>query len=385
MFKFGIMDLILIMGSCHCSASNEISSIKVLQNNARKVDRHLTLAEQISKLNFPNLPQKILDREINEIKLEQGSFMITKKMITIEGAPSGLQIPYEEKLVQVDGTETQANILQKLKMWVSCKKGLKTDPNQDDFVVIVDDYNFLIGVFDGHGIFGHYISDFVHKELPKLLFEHPCWQDSPEKVLKESFVKCHSNLIRFSNQKNSNFDCNMSGTTSTVVFKRQDRLFVAHVGDSRVIIGRKTDDGVIPVVLTQDHKPDLEKEKERIEAAGGEVRKMPGGPSRVYLKGKEYPGISMTRAIGDLVSQGIGIVSAPDTREFLLTEDDLFIIMASDGVWEFIPDEEAVRVASTSTDAKEAASRLTALAWTKWISIEENVVDDITVIITYLV
>lgn len=373
------------MGSCHCNASDEVSSIKVLQNNARKIDRHLTLAEQISKLNLPKHTEQVIPQEVNEIKLEQGSFMVTKKMVTLEGAPSGTQIPYSEKLVKLDGEGTQSAILQKLKMWVSCKKGLKSDPNQDDFVVIVDEDNFLIGVFDGHGIYGHYISDYVHKELPKLLFEHPNWSESPEKVIKESFVKCHSNLIRFSNQKTSNFDCNMSGSTSTILFKKQDKLYIGHVGDSRAVVGRKTENGVVAFVLTQDHKPELEKEKTRIESSGGEIRKIPGGPSRVYLKGKEYPGISMTRAIGDLVSQGIGIVSVPDTNEYRLTEDDLFIIIASDGVWEFINDEEAVRIASTSVDPKEAVSRLTALAWTKWISIEENLVDDITVIITYLV
>lgn len=376
------------MGSCHCKSSNEISSIKVIQYPLRTSEKQLTITEQIINLNLPrSKPEKKTDAiDSSEIKVEQGSFMQKKKII-IEGLQSAdKQSAFQDKLSQIIGENNQFEVMQKLNLWVCCKKGLKpSQPNQDDFCVVVDGEDFLIGVFDGHGTYGHWVSDFVHKELPVLLFDHPLWLDNPEKVMRDSFVKCHQKLIKLSCTPESVFDCNMSGSTATVIYKREKSLFVAHVGDSRGIIGRKTDIGYIPVVLNIDHKPELFEEKERIEAAGGEIRKSPGNnPSRVYFKGREYPGLSMTRAIGDLVSQSIGVICTPQTLELTLTPEDEFLILCSDGVWEFISDEEAVRVASTSgKNPKEAASRLAALAWTKWISNEGNTVDDITSIVTY--
>lgn len=378
------------MGSCHCKDSKEISSIKVIQYPSRSPDRALTLAEQITKLNIiRSTPEKVTDAvDPNEIKLEQGSFMQTKKLVTVRGqASDSKQAAFEDKLVKILGLESQLDVLHKMNMWVCCKKGLKPNsPNQDDFVIIIDDENFIIGVFDGHGVYGHHISDYVHLELPKLLFDHPMWFDNPEKAFKDCFVKCHQNLIKKSCSKDFQYDCNMSGSTSTLIYKRDSTLFIAHVGDSRGILGRRTEIGYIPIVLTVDHKPELSEEKSRIIASGGEIRKLPGhNPARVYLKGREYPGLSMTRAIGDLVSQSIGVICVPQTSEIELTAEDEFIILCSDGVWEFISDEEATRVVSTSNrDPKEAAARLAALAWTKWITNEGNVVDDITVVVVFL-
>lgn len=63
-----------------------------------------------------------------------------------------------------------------------------------------------------------------------------------------------------------------SGTTASVVVIRGDRMFVAHVGDSSVVLGVREDpsDKVIKAVeVTQDHKPELPKEKQRIEGLGG--------------------------------------------------------------------------------------------------------------------
>jgi serine/threonine protein phosphatase PrpC len=377
------------MGSCHCKDSNEISSIKVIQYPSKAPDRALTLADQISKLSLPGPSQKITDAvEPSELKPDSGSFNEMINFVKIAGVPcESKQEPFEDKKVAIFGHDNQIDVLKKSNMWVCCKKGLKpTQPNQDDFVIIIEDSNFMLGVFDGHGVYGHHISNFVHSELPKLLLSHPSWQETPERALKDSFVRVHQNLIKHSCLKESQYDCNMSGCTSTIIHKRKSSLFIAHVGDSRGILGRKTDSGHVAIVLNIDHKPDTSEEKERIESAGGEVRKLPGrNPSRVYFKGREYPGLSMTRALGDLVSQTIGVICVPQTNEVILTENDEFIVLCSDGVWEFISDDEAVRVVSTSNrDPKEAACRLAALAWTKWISNEGNVVDDITVIVTFL-
>jgi serine/threonine protein phosphatase PrpC len=323
------------------------------------------------------------NQEIKEIGFHQGSFMDVKNLTILESTLSGAQQPYEEKPTRLTGEENKETFLKRCEMWTSCKKGTKQIPNQDNFLIILDQSDLLFSVFDGHGIFGHKVSDYLQKDLPKLLLGNVNWQEDPCKAFRECFVQSHSNLIRVSASNSADFDINMSGSTCSMVLKRSQKLYLGHVGDSRAVIGKRTDEEIIPVQLTQDHRPESSKERSRVETAGGQIRSLPGGPSRVYFKGKEYPGISITRAIGDLVSQNIGIVSVPDTMVYDLTENDEFIILATDGIWEFISNQEAVRIVSSSNDAKEATSRLSALAWSKWLSAEDDLVDDITVIVAY--
>lgn len=63
-----------------------------------------------------------------------------------------------------------------------------------------------------------------------------------------------------------------SGTTASVIVIRGVQMYVAHVGDSAVVVGVKENDSDIALQaleVTQDHKPELPKEKERIERLGG--------------------------------------------------------------------------------------------------------------------
>uniref|UniRef100_A0A803XVI7 PPM-type phosphatase domain-containing protein n=1 Tax=Meleagris gallopavo TaxID=9103 RepID=A0A803XVI7_MELGA len=77
-----------------------------------------------------------------------------------------------------------------------------------------------------------------------------------------------------------------SGTTASVVIIRGSKMFVAHVGDSGVVLGVQDDpkdDFVRAVEVTQDHKPELPKERERIEGLGGSVINK-SGVNRVVWK-----------------------------------------------------------------------------------------------------
>ncbi|CAK0857510.1 unnamed protein product [Prorocentrum cordatum] len=69
--------------------------------------------------------------------------------------------------------------------------------------------------------------------------------------------------------------------------------------------------------MTEDHKPNNEDEMRRVEASGGEVRRLDGEvPHRVFLRGKMYPGLAMTRAIGDTIGTSAGVSSTPTVRSF---------------------------------------------------------------------
>lgn len=368
------------MGSCNFKNSKDVESIEAVP---RFKKRTLTMVHE-GRISLV-VPEP---EENNSIKEVQGDLLVPSGKIQIIGTQSPeIQDAFQEKLIKIEGVSNQADFFLKKGMWVCCKKGLKPDdPNQDDFIIVVDEDSYLLGVFDGHGIYGHYVSDYVHLELPKLLFNHSDWLTNPLQAMKQSFVNCHQNLLKFCSSRRSNFDCNMSGTTASVVYYKNNRLYISYTGDSKAILGRRTENGYISVPLTIDHKPEIMAEKIRIESYGGEIRKLPGcNPFRAYVKHKGYPGISMSRAIGDVVAQSIGIICVPDISEVLLTEEDEFIVLCTDGVWEYVSEKEAVDViANSNQDPRDAATRLAAMAWTRWITNECEVVDDITVIVAYL-
>ena len=64
------------------------------------------------------------------------------------------------------------------------------------------------------------------------------------------------------------------------------------------------------------------------------------GPPRVWMKDENIPGLGMSRSFGDKVGSQVGVVAKPEIMEWILSDEDKFIILASDGIWEFIDSEE---------------------------------------------
>ena len=97
------------------------------------------------------------------------------------------------------------------------------------------------------------------------------------------------------------------------------------------------------------HKPTVPEEVTRVEASGGEMRCMRNkmgediGPLRVYKKGFDYPGICMTRSIGDFAAREVGLVSEPTIDHYTYNpEADEVLIIGSDGLWDAIEGLDAV-------------------------------------------
>ena len=118
----------------------------------------------------------------------------------------------------------------------------------------------------------------------------------------------------------------------------------ANVGDSRAIVGRFQHGKWMSKSLSFDHKPDNAAEMSRIEASGGYVRtymlpdNKPVGPARVWVRGSNppIPGLAMSRSFGDWVASSVGVSSDPEIMAHSITSEDKFILIASDGVWEFL-------------------------------------------------
>lgn len=322
-------------------------------------------------------------------KLQQGSLIVLGEKVVFEGfLTNKKQQGFEDKRMSISNDMMNADILCNLGISVSCKKGLKANcPNQDDYVIVVDGSSLLIGVFDGHGPFGHEISNYVHKTLPDILTSHPLWSSDITTALKESFILCQTSLINDANNPNCTFDCTISGTTATLIYITNNLLYSAHIGDSRAILAKKSESLVLAFTLTEDHQPNLPGEIERIQNHGGEIRRISkDNPFRIFKIGEEYPGLNMSRSFGDTLSHELGVICEPDIKCIDLNANDLFVLLCSDGVWEFISNQEAAVMIQRCNDAdpKKASEKLAALAWMRWKQNFSSVVDDITVIIVSL-
>lgn len=251
---------------------------------------------------------------------------------------------------------------------------------------------------DGHGIFGHEVSAFVKRQLPLLIENNlPYEVTSTEDCSPESLSKIHKALtLGFMNTHKTLvnkrvIDVNYSGTTALTVLLRGRTLVCASAGDSRAIVGRFNGAWGF-VELSFDHKPCNRAEKLRIEAAGGRVepyRDPAGtfiGPNRVWLQHEQLPGLAMSRSIGDLVAAHVGVIAEPDIVTYELTEFDKFVVVATDGVWEFIHNQKCVDLVKEhweNRDVEAACESVMKESVKRWQE-EDTVVDDITVIVAFL-
>jgi serine/threonine protein phosphatase PrpC len=276
----------------------------------------------------------------------------------------------------------------------TCRKGLKPEsPNQDSWMVLqVDDACTVYGVFDGHGQKGHDVSNFVKENMPKLLIKDPRFKTAEmNKLLFDTFKKTQ-NLVCTADRMNK-INAKLSGTTASIAVQdtASGKVIIAHVADSTVVLGSWEDESKKECkgkVLTRDHKPDLPDEKARIEKSGGRVVFDGYANHRVYAKNARYPGLNMSRCLGDIMGhQDCGVSAEPEVTELQPKPLDHVLLLCSDGVWEFITADEAVKYVAAHEPAKAmfAAEQLAKEAWDRWIKEEGGaVVDDITVVLKYL-
>lgn len=276
----------------------------------------------------------------------------------------------------------------------TCRKGLKPEsPNQDSWFVLKVDGSFsMYAVFDGHGQKGHDVSNFVKENLPKLVIKDPRFKTNDMPAMLVDCFKKTQTLVSAADRMKK-LSAQMSGTTATVVIhdNNRNKLTVSHVADSSAVLGKfknREKKEMEAIQLTRDHKPNLKDERARIERNGGRVVFDGYANHRIYARNARYPGLNMSRCLGDLMGhQDCGITAEPEVSEMDIKPDDHVLLVCSDGVWEFISPLEAVNIVSEyqPTKAMNAAERLAKEAWDRWINEEGGaVVDDITVVLVFL-
>eukprot|EP00457_Paulinella_chromatophora_P004037 gb/GEZN01004047.1/.p1 GENE.gb/GEZN01004047.1/~~gb/GEZN01004047.1/.p1 ORF type:complete len:593 (-),score=72.27 gb/GEZN01004047.1/:259-2004(-) len=262
--------------------------------------------------------------------------------------------------------------------------------NQDRGLVLVPfakhPSNGVFGVFDGHGQNGHLASEFIVERFDQI-FQSKLEQTKGD-VPKAAFSTCADLDQSLITDKKFGGGMDFSGSTGVVVFIEGDQLWTINVGDSRAVLGKDIGGGRFEAInLSHDHTGIREDETKRIVASGGRVCPAPDwddGPLRVWLAQQDLPGLAMTRSFGDTVASSVGVVSEPEVVGHKLTDKDRFMILASDGIWEFISSQEAIDMVAfmKEQDAEAAIALLIDAAVQRWTQ-EEEVVDDITCIVVF--
>jgi len=262
-------------------------------------------------------------------------------------------------------------------------------PNQDSLLQFHDEVtdSLMFGALDGHGKDGHKVSQFITERLPEAIFGHPQYDTNPKQAISDAIAGVESRLL-----KQPHIDCELSGTTFVMGILRKDKLIVANIGDSRIIAGMKAVDGsgkTIAQAWSQDHKPESPLEKQRILAAGGRVFAITyddgvEGPQRVWLGDIDLPGIAMSRSLGDTVAHTAGVSSEPEFSEYTISDEVECLIVASDGLWEFLSNQQVIDMWTAAQKDPAAAMKFMCDKSSQLWMAEEGVIDDTTILIANL-
>ena len=137
--------------------------------------------------------------------------------------------------------------------------------------------------------------------------------------------------------------------------------------------------------LNIPHTPCVKEERLRIEQHGGVIDRIDWlkvGPLRVWFKGKKYPGLTITRSLGDFEAIPLGIISTPDIKEYDVDEEKIkILVMATNGVWEFLTNDKVMDITwkfYESKDAQGAAEKIIEIANRIWNLKNPNNIPDLT-------
>ncbi|KAF8957289.1 phosphatase 2C-like domain-containing protein [Flammula alnicola] len=193
-----------------------------------------------------------------------------------------------------------------------------------------DNSNTFFAVYDGHG--GSTVARFAgHNVHKRLVAEETYKAGEYETALKKAFLGTDEDLLA-----NPAHTRDPSGCTAVAALITHDnKIYVANAGDSRSVIGIKGE--VKP--LSFDHKPTSETERARISGAGG------------YIEyGRVNGNLALSRALGDFEfkkNYSLGpeaqiITANPDVTCHEITEDDEFLVLACDGIWDCLTSQQVV-------------------------------------------
>lgn len=210
--------------------------------------------------------------------------------------------------------------------------------------------NFF-GIYDGHG--GYTAADNLKNYLHKNIFLN---EHFPHDLKKCCWEGCRDTEAKLEENALASTPVDRSGSCGVFCLNFEEKLVFGNIGDSRAIMSSHRGKKIIQV--TQDHKPNFESESLRIRQNGGEVYRT--NPKGLNLSSKEMaeikqpwrvnPGrLSVSRTFGDVLAKkkefggkaGV-IIAEPDIFEYQITPDLDFLILACDGVFDRLENDDII-------------------------------------------
>ncbi|KAF7833782.1 putative protein phosphatase 2C 25 [Senna tora] len=249
---------------------------------------------------------------------------------------------------------------------VYCKRG-RREYMEDRYSASVnlqgDPKQAFFGIFDGHG--GAKAAEFAAQNLEKNVVDEVMRreEDDIEEAVKNGYLNTDSEFLK---------EDVHGGSCCVTALIKNGNLVVSNAGDCRAVISH----GGLAQPLTFDHRPSREDEKARIETSGGYVDLCHG----------------VWRIQGSLaVSRGIGdshlkqwVIAEPETRLVRIEPHHDLLILASDGLWDKVSNQEAVDIARPLCIGGERSEALMACKKLVNLSVSRGSLDDISVMVVRL-
>ena len=234
-------------------------------------------------------------------------------------------------------------------------KNLKYRQSMEDIGVTLPEFitepkTSLFGIFDGHG--GNDVVKYIKNRLPEIIKSYLEKNNSIEDSFTFAFNKIDEEL-KF-------YDSEHTGSTATLVVFQNNKIYCGNVGDSTAFI---IYDNFIKKIST-DHKCSDPKEEERIILSGGKVTK-----NRVMGQ------LVLSRCLGDLYCKKYGVINTPDISANKIDKNIKYVVIASDGVWDVVNENEILNLSKKQKNAEEFCKELVKL------SIEKNTKDNVSCIV----
>ena len=304
----------------------------------------------------------------------------------------------------------------------------------------------MFAVYDGHGRDGDLCSQFARDKLPGYLaknlkkakqkesrnhqnrlqrmaekrggdFEPAEAVELSKDQWQKAALKAHVET-NMAMHRDEGLDDSLSGTTSISCFfhGRRNRVTICNVGDSRAILGkaqsnsRNGQTAMKAFPLSRDQTPYRKDERARIRATGARILSLDqleglepinddshtdedmelgeeldegGDPPRVWSPHGDYPGTAFTRSMGDAMAEELGVYAEPEMLTKDLKPEDKVIVVASDGIYEFLTNQSVMDICAKFSDPLEACRAVVAESYELWLQYELRT-DDITIVVIFM-
>ena len=306
---------------------NDIPIIDDIENKVKNMD-DFTINDPNNKNNYFN-SQRIPNKYINNVNYQNKEFNNENEFS-------------KEKISEINISEYSDDNCSLIKSFA-----YKENPNRgyrdymEDKSRVVQNINgdknsHLFCLFDGHG--GVNVSQFLQDNFYKY-FKEMLPMSNPQENFKELF-----NII---DNKIKDLNLLNIGSTACIIYITKENgkkvLYSANIGDTRSVLISSND----YKRLSYDHRATDTNEYNRIVQSGG-----------IVFAGRVYGTLMLSRAFGDWELKSYGVISEPHVTKININENDKYVIMASDGIWDVLDDADVYEMSKNFENSKDLCNNI---------------------------